>query len=363
MTESVMVVFDNTKSGQSLFISVNRADGPWLTLNSKNPVWQYNFDNTCQIEVASGSNYIFPFIEYSSGVGARLFVSQQAITGAPNLTTAQFVFDKIEMGWNAIWNQTSVDFLGIPMQIQVNDSPPYGFKDTASRDVVLQGLMNVTAPYNTFVYPVGANSPQSIYRMFSPGQASSMGAPPWGYQLNNCLSQAINLGLAALNGYQGPFNYGGFVMTNFKQLSSTSISLSVNGETITLTNVTTDGALACTIASSPNDAAGQKAAGLIGAVINRGVLYNPALWGQNVPPNSGYPINYYVQAANNANQFNYYAQFLHSMSLDGLCYAMPYDDFFEQDAAMTVSAGAKVRITPLSLLYAMSTKELMARTT
>ncbi len=99
MTESVMVGIDNTKSGQSLFTSVNRADGPWLTLNSSNPAWQANFDNTCQMEVASGSNYVFPFIEYSGNFGARLFVSQQAITGAPNLSTADFIYDKVEMGW------------------------------------------------------------------------------------------------------------------------------------------------------------------------------------------------------------------------------------------------------------------------
>jgi hypothetical protein len=350
MANLVMVVFDNTKSETDLYITLNRADGPWLTLGAESCVWQNNFDSSCQVLVSAGSNYVFPFPEYSGAYGARFYMATQSMSGVPDLTTAPFVFDKVEMGWNAVWNQTSVDFFGIPVQIQVDASAPYGYADNVTRNMILEQLLTLPAPYNSFVYPVGATDPDAIYRIFSPGQASSMTAAPWNYNLNNCLGQNIATGMTALtaNSPTG-FNYGGFVMSAFAKQSDSTMTVTVNSESVTLSNVTTAGATACTIQASPNDAAGQKAAGLIGAVINRGVLGNYSQWGQSGYPNAGYPQFYYVPGSANANQVNNYAQALHAQSLNGLCYAMPYDDFFGQDAAMTVNGGSKVRITVLPM--------------
>ncbi len=104
-----------------------------------------------------------------------------------------------------------------------------------------------------------------------------------------------------------------------------------------------------TISYIPSDSTGATFAGLIGAAVNRGVLYDPSRWGMSSPPNQGLPEYYYVaNPDSNAGQFNQYSKVLHEFSLDGLCYGHSYDDYFSQAAALSVNSGESVTITVLS---------------
>lgn len=284
-----------------------------------------------------------------------MFISEQALTGPPDLTTAKFVYDKVEMGWNAIWNQTSVDFFGIPVQLQAGQSNPVGYKDSATRHSIFQALLAMPNPYNQFVYPVGATDPSEIYRMFSPSKAMSMTGAPWSYpSVNGLLEQAIDSGLPTLAGVT--FNYGGFVM-NFQSASRSArtVTLSVtdsngqNPETTLLSSIDSAHAFADTIKWDPStgDGGGAKAAGLIGAVINRGVLDDSTHWGESGGANRGLPQYYYLKSQGNSGEFNYYSQCLHDFAIGKLCYAISYDDFFHQDASISPTPEEWVRITVL----------------
>lgn len=331
-------------SGKTLYIALHRADGPWLGgINGTTQTWTSTFDQSnCVREIASGNPFSFDFPEYNAA-GCRMYISVEKLTGVPNLTTAQFTYDKVEMGWNATWNQTSVDFFAIPLQLSVNGGSPVGFKDSVTRSSIFTALAATPAPYNTFMYPT--NSKPEIYRYFSPAMASSLTKPPWNYNLQDCLGQAIRKGLPLLAQYSETFNYGGFNMSNFRAVGTDGLTVTCNNETITLSGINSATAFSNAIKPEPSDDAGLKVAGIIGCALNRGVLYDPTKWGENGGTNQGYPEDYYVKSElQNASQFNYYAQVLHDNSLDGKCYGQSYDDFFNQAAAISVNGGDSVTI-------------------
>lgn len=344
-------------SGQSLFIGLNRADGPWLGgLNGATQTWTPAFDQqTCVKEITAGSLFACNFPSYDSGVGCRMYISEQTLTGAPDLATAKFIFDMIEMGWNAVWNQTSVDFFAIPLQLSLNGGAPVGYQDGVTRQSIFKALAATPAPYNTFKF--SSDDQSKIYRYFAPGKASTIP----GYDLGDCLAGAIATGMPLLQQYTGTFDYGGFNMSNFKQVSSTSMTATCNGETITLTDINSANAFLNSLKISPNDDGGKKVAGIIGCALNRGVLYDPTLWGESGGANNGFPQNYYVKATQNQSQFNYYAQALHDQALHKKCYAQSYDDFFNQEAAFTANGGDSVKITILPFTDPIPPKDVIKR--
>ena len=348
MSNQVISVTFQNNSGQTLYIGLNQADGPWLQLSGTGaPQWVPAFDQTtCVAEVANGSPFNFDFPQYS-GAGCRMYVSEQKLTGAPNLATADFIYDKIEMGWDAVWNLTSVDFIGIPMQMTFNGQT-IGFLDGVTRDGLYGKLAKMPSPYNTFTYPATA----PFVRYFAPSKVSAA-------QQGTILDKAIEIGLTAINGYAGPFDYGGFYFSNLAYdsnagtLSCTAKDASgSNNVNVVLSDISTYNAFGNTIKFTPTGdnwggQAAAKFAGLIGAAINRGVLDTPDSWGCSGATNKAKAWLYYQNTKGNADEYNYYSQVLHQYSIDGLCYGMSYDDFFTQDTAFTVNGGDSIKITAL----------------
>lgn len=348
--DDVIVVRVVNTSNRTLYIGLNRGDLPgniWLRgMNSTSQVWVNGFNqDSCVRMIGAGATVVFNFPKYTTNSGCRMFISTVNLTGAPDLVTAPFIFDKVEMGWNAIWNQTSVDFFGIPLQLSLEGGATVGFKSATTRASILQALLAQPAPYNTLVYPT--NAQPEIYRMFSPAKASSMTGPPWNYDLHDCLGNAIPLGLAKLAQYRGTFNYGGFNMSQFTPVTPSSMTAMCNGQLVTLTNINTANAFSNEITVVPFNDTGKKVAGIIGCALNRGVLHDPSLWGENGGGNSGTPQHYYVPSADNGNQYNYYSQALHLNSNNGLCYGQSFDDFFHQDASLAVHGGDRVTVLVL----------------
>lgn len=354
--DQVISVTVQNNSGQTLYIGLNRADGPWLDLTASPTTWVSDFDqSTCVQEIASGQPYSFDFPEYDSGKGCRMYVSEQDLTGAPNLATATYIYDKVEMGWNAIWNLTNVDFLGFPMQLIANGQI-VGYREGVARENLFDVLNNMPVPYNSFKFTNEQGN--VVYRFFSPQQMTSA-------DLQGCLDNAISTGLPELVAYfqNNPgfsFNYGGYVMSEFAQPSSGELTLRVVQQTqgvnemVTLTEITTKNVVSGEIVYQPNvdpddpgTQAAAKAAGLISTCLNRGVIANPAQWGDSGQNNCGTPWFYYKNLPSNANEYNHYSLTLHNYSIDGKCYALSYDDFFHQDSSIQVNGGGEVTINIL----------------
>ncbi len=265
--------------------------------------------------------------------GARMYFSTHPLEGIPDLATYPYVHDKIEMGWSphtAVWNTTSVDFFGMPIQL-IQGNMKTGFKDESTRQAILHDLKQAMSMesdlYNDrFFFKDG----EETLRIFSPQHFYT--------NLPNLWEPAITKGLDELmmddptkgTGVYFNFNYGGTQYTHLKKLSNDSLLVDENGKTKTITEITTGNAAAGQIKPI-----GNQFAGLLAATINRGVLGNPSYWGQNGMPNKGFPEYYYLGKSGQY-LYNTYAKILIDHSIAARTYATPYDDYWHMDSSLQV---------------------------
>jgi len=98
--------------------------------------WTGTFSaSDCVEEVAVGATLTFAFPEYSGGAGCRMYLGESAFTGLPDLATYLHVYDKVEMGWNAIWYLTYVDFVEMPLRM-ASGGQTVGFEGTVTRQAI-----------------------------------------------------------------------------------------------------------------------------------------------------------------------------------------------------------------------------------
>jgi len=346
---SVTVV---NNSGIRLYLIVNRADNYWLENIGDSSSWSSgNFDSSnCMVSVENGATFHYSFPKYTTGFGCRMYIGDTTFVGIPDLATYPYIYDKVEMGWNAVWNLTSVDFVAIPMQLE-SGRDQVGFLGSVTRASLIQALQNMPEPYRNLYF---TNSVNEIVRFFSPQHFIN-----YPDTLQNCLDSAIIVGLPHLvsSGLPGgKFTYGEFTYSNIqlvgdRGLSATCSTSGGSNSVVTLDSIYTvtvvGNTIHCTPPCSTNQAVAKFAA-IIGAAINRGVLYNPLKWGESGSSNQGFPQYYYVDNPDsNVNQYNYYAKVLHQFSINGLCYGHSYDDIFFRDASLHIDSGESVVITIL----------------
>jgi len=273
-------------SGEKLYVALHRADDYWLKDIGESSSWTTSFNPAeCMVSVDSGTSYSFSFPEYTTGYGCRMFLGDTAFTGAPNLATYPHLYDKVEMGWNATWNLTCVDFIAMPMQLE-SGGITVGFDESiTTRQSLMQALEAMPAPYNIMHRRSGGE----IIRFFSPRQY--MSNPD---TLQDCMGEAISLGLPLLASAPlpgGAFTYGAFSYSDINIVGDDGLTAlcSTGGSTVTVTldSICSGTVVGNTIPYSPSDTVGANFAGLIGAAVNRGVLYNPSKWGTSPPPESG----------------------------------------------------------------------------
>jgi len=275
------------------------------------------------------------------GYGCGMYIgTKQAFIGKPDLSNYQYICDKIEMGSirnRASWNTTCVDFVGVPMQVEVN-GVKVGFLDGITRQHVLEVLEAIQEdPYPHLSYAPGGTTLRffSLIKLPSP------------HPLNDCFGAAISTGLPLLaEAAEGvTISYGESTYSDI-QWHEESKELTANSGSgpVTISNIDTEHAVGNTITFSDG---GTDLAGMIGAAVHRGVLYDPTLWGSFESGNPGYPGNYYHENPSNGEQFDRYAEILHSLSIDSICYAQSYDDIFHQDPSLIPAAGNTVIITIL----------------
>ncbi|MBN2586694.1 MAG: hypothetical protein JXA64_01260 [Candidatus Fermentibacteraceae bacterium] len=91
----------------TLYLIIHRADGYWLKDIGAGSSWTTGFDpSDCMVSAGTGTSFPFSFPEYTTGYGSRMYIGNTAFEGEPDLATYEHVYDKVEMGWNAVWNIT-----------------------------------------------------------------------------------------------------------------------------------------------------------------------------------------------------------------------------------------------------------------
>lgn len=302
---------------------------------------------------------------YSSRVGFRCLIAETAYKknalqqlgstnymAFPDLMTATFRFDKFEagltLGVTGIWNITSVDFLGIPMQL-IKDSESVGYKNGVTAEGLQNLLSALPKPYSDGG-TMKPNKTGTIYRFFAPAHISSA---------IDFLDNQIKNGLAKLPGNSTTVNYGADVFSNFTASSKTITDpkgntyvqgavvchSKANGK-ITVDDVTTIKAVAGTIAINGNSSEVLLGA-LLASAICRGVLGNPKSWGDIVFTSTqcATPWNYYPKGE----QYDEYSKVIHEYSINSKNYGFSYDDYFGDEAGFNVVPGESVTLNILPI--------------
>jgi len=281
--------------------------------------------------------------------GGRMYLSTGALNGVPDLATYPDIYDKIELGWNdsgtAGWNTTSVDFFGLPIQMKQGNLT-LGFKDGTTREHVISELKNnMNKEPELYDSRFFFESDTTILRVFSPQHFYTSLPNKWEPMITKGLDALVTDNETNGTGVYFNFNYGGTVFTNIKKLSADSISVNENGKVQVISGITTGNAV-----SGQIQPVGDQFAGLLAATINRGVLANPAHWGQSGMPNNGYP-QYYYQGPVGEYLYNTYAKSLLDFAIDAKMYATSYDDYWHMDSSIQVGAAnnepVTVKILPL----------------
>ncbi len=318
----------------------------WISFTGTSSQWVETFNQqTCVESIPIGGHLSFVYPQPISGDGPRIFFNEHTFNvsgGPPDLSSYNYIYDKIETNWNGLWNTTCVDFFAIPTQIEYSNQT-VGFNGTETRTSIMSALINSNPPYGSLM---GHNG----NRYFSPQFKRDSST------VSTCLDTAIDLGLPQLASSSSTWDYGsGFTFNNITYHSPNELSATVTGGGVSTNlavtaTVTTPGALGCTIpwtttpspASHDDSTAANEFTALIGAALNRGVLDNYNNWdARSQPP-------YYTSNNYNNDEWNYYSMVLHSLSKDNLCYGMPYDDYYQQNTGVTpVPSQGLVTITIL----------------
>ncbi len=261
------------------------------------------------------------------------------LTGIPSLTSTQ-IWDFFEYNTGGTWDISAVDAVGIPMALEFKTRQT-GWRDVG-RDFIMEKFANLPSPFN---------SPGAIIK---DGSTIVRALAPTHYLPDNTtvLNNAMDVGFPFWNNLGGlSISSGPWTFTDFSwDSSSRSLSFKSNGTPFTIGGGTGLNAFSSinvisTAMTEPNNAAGRFIA-LIETAINRGVLYNPRLWGQNDKTFggiAGFPWNYYQDIeGSNANQYNRYSETVHQWSINGRNYGLAHDDLYKRSSSITIPAGEPV---------------------
>jgi hypothetical protein len=328
----INIIFKNNDNRAKYFaFSKSNNNKNWLNLN--NSSWgESQFAPEYQLEVGPDSISNPVSIPGFKG-GCRIFIFDEyygggiAVSGRPDLATDKVLYDKIEGGEpGAIWNQTSVDFFAIPVQLS-KGKLKVGFISTATAELINEELGKLSSPYNKLKV---SQSGVKVPRLFSPLKGAD-----WIKDFENWSDDKIPDLLASVAGYKGyPIVYNGQEYT-FSEAKGNTIKCNGN-TTVALTGKQV-------LQNSYPDQPGA----LLSSAMLRGVLGEVEKWGNWSNGNKNKPDDmdkYYKTEPHNA-----YCRVLHKYGLDRKIYAMPYDDYFHNEASIPVNEGETLTITVLPL--------------
>jgi hypothetical protein len=324
----------DNQSGEVLFISVERDDNLWLDFTTNK--WGTTTLGYNNIHAITGSSDSISLID-TEGHAARVYVFTFQPTSKPHFLTSKQIFDFFEYTTDAVWDITAVDAVGMPMALEYK-ARMVGYRNIP-RDFILKQFSNLPPPFN---------SPGAIIRDDSNNIIRALAPKHYLPGNTSVLDNAMNVGfpkynqLGSLSVTSGPWTYTDFSWNS----SSRALSAKSNGTPITIGGGTGANAFSSinvisTAMTEPNNAAGRFLA-LIETAANRGVLYNPALWGANDTTFGGvvgFPWNYYQDNASNASQYSYYSKTVHEWSINGMNYGLDHDDLYNRSSSITVALG------------------------
>ncbi|MCQ4574105.1 MAG: beta-1,3-glucanase family protein [Candidatus Brocadiales bacterium] len=335
----------DNQSGKVLYISVKRADNnKWLDFSTNPPTWGSTTLGPNNRHKITGSTDSISLIDPGIKSG-NVFVTTFVPTGVPSLTSTQ-IWDFFEYNTGGIWDISAVDAVGIPMALEFKTRKT-GWRDIP-RDFIMGKFVNLPSPFNS----PGAiiRDGGTIVRALAPTQAGNKNYLP---SNTTVLDNAMDVGFPQfITNSQGlSISSGQWTFTDFSwDSSSRSLSFKANGTKFTIGGGTGKNAFSSinvisTAMTEPNNAAGRFIA-LIETAINRGVLYNPRLWGQNDKTFggiAGFPWNYYQDIeGSNANQYNRYSETVHQWSINGRNYGLAHDDLYKRSSSITIPPGEPV---------------------
>lgn len=379
---TVAVTLDNNSAEELYFTlqsnsTLTNMKDCWLNFNTNKwsiPSTDHGTHADYKKNVTAGTSGSFTYPEYlATKGGARMYISTKAaLLAEPSNKNTTILYDKVEMGGEgAIWNTTNVDFIGIPMHL---NNTTKGVKVGYNDDITRENIFAILAGLGDYSIPVTDSTDTAVVLRYNSPQ-HGVGNDTFNGSMLTAISGAIstlesNYTKAKPKNGKDYIYYGNYYFWDFSAVDGEPAELSASCKyliggspfDVTLTNISTSTVVACNIPYTPNHpnteptkTSGAAAfAGLIASAINRGVGASPNTWGIWITPLhggiKGIPIDYYKTNDHNTGEFNKYAKALHDYSKDGKCYALAYDDYFNQDSAITVSSGDSVTIKILPFI-------------
>ena len=341
-------VFDN-KDKDPKWFALSKSDNDQKWLNFTDSTWgETKFDKKYQIKV-DGNGKSKPLNVPSFSGGARLFVFNEEFQGGaampwgrPDLSISSVLYDKLEGGGQATggtFNQTSVDFFAIPLQVQLNKGEKHGFKDTATSAKIIADLKALPAPFTEGSKKVhksvaGTDKIIDLPRFRSPLKCADGAGSAFATWQDDKIPGFLKTVAEKWSGKTK--TYGG---TDVSFSNASGNTIQCNGQTITLTGKQA-------IQNDYSDIPG----GLLSSAMLRGILTSDVEdWGNWDGHNQDAAkdmAKYYQKAPYNA-----YCKVLHEKYLiNGMGYTMPYDDYFHCDASLPPPKdGDTITVTALSL--------------
>ncbi len=335
------LIIENNNPSKSFYAACqsSSSDGYWIDFTSIPPIW----DTTGTIHnytIVPGYN-IIPLIN-TNGPSARLYISEDPLTGVPLLTDPN-IWDLMEYNTGGTWDISAVDAVGIPMALDYNGFI-VGYQQYPRSFIMSQIANSLSSPFSDGITPPLPTN--KIIRILSPKHCVPSDT--------TCVDTAISNGLNALATQNptltsGPYTYSSFsydagLITITASCLDTSFdpdstyTCTVGG---TATGPFTSINVLSTAMTEPNDGTG-RLTGLLETMIDRGVVYDSTLWGVTGGTSIGFPWNYYQDTARNYDEFSQYSQGVHAWSYNGLNYGLDHDDIYNRSSSVTVPPGPTI---------------------
>ncbi|MCP4176455.1 MAG: hypothetical protein GY756_01705 [bacterium] len=334
------LTIDN-QSEKDLYIVVKRDDNKWLDFSTKPPTWGSTSIAEKNIHKTTGSRDSISLIDTDTH-SANVYVCTFKPSGIPSLSSQQ-IWDFFEYNTGNTWDISAVDAVGIPMCLEFKTRKS-GYRNVP-REFIMEKFSNLPAPFNADGAIVRDDN-DKILRALAPKHYLSSDT--------DCLDSAMKVGFPKFvknskgtTITSGPYTYSDFSWDS----SNKTLSAHCGTDTIRIGGGSGKNAFSSinvisTAMTERNDSSGRLTA-LIETAANRGVLNDPALWGQNDKTFggfTGFPWNYYQNNGRtaNADQYNRYSKTVHQWSVNGMNYGLDHDDLYNRSSSITVPPGEPV---------------------
>jgi hypothetical protein len=238
------------------------------------------------------------------------------------------IYDIVEMTWkpgqNLFVNTSNVDFFSIPFKIQMNlnDGTKIVRGYDLSRAEIISKAENIGLPLTDSIIK---DENGNVLRLLAGTLATQLGIIPDNYLQPAIDSAWNNFKIIPINtNFEGWNVYGKVLQDN--SLHITASHDHFGSQSFTIVKPTSFEAFGASGVLASGSIIEKKIQAFIAASINRGVFYDSNLWWNR--------SKYYQESSSNKGVYNKYAKLLHSVSIEGRCYAFSYDDVNGQDPSI-----------------------------